>query len=72
MKIAVVVKTNARKNGVETRDDGSLLVRVNAPPVEGKANEKVVEALAEHFGKPKRDIVIIRGHTSKKKLVEIH
>ncbi|HEY4612251.1 MAG TPA: DUF167 domain-containing protein [Bacteroidota bacterium] len=71
MKIQIHVKTNARKNSVEVRDDGSLLVCVNVPPVEGKANAKVIELLAEHFRKPKSAFTIRAGKTSKRKLIEV-
>ena len=71
MKISVKVKPNARKNEVKQIDAGSFIVSVTAPPVEGKANEKVVELLAEHFGKPKRCFTILRGKTGKMKIVEI-
>ncbi len=71
MKIAVRVKTNARKNLVEPTGEGRLLVSVSVPPIEGKANEKVIELLAEYFGKSKRNITILRGATSKEKLIEV-
>jgi hypothetical protein len=71
MKISVRVKTNARKNEVQEIAAGGFLVSVSVPPVEGKANEKVIELLAEYFKKPKRAITIIRGQTSKQKVVEI-
>jgi uncharacterized protein (TIGR00251 family) len=71
MTIRVLVKTNAKKESVEVRDDGSLFVCVNVPPVEGKANQKVVELLSRYLGKPKRAITIIRGHRSKLKVVEV-
>lgn len=71
MKITVRVKPNARKNEVKQIDADNFIVSVSVPPVEGKANEKVVELLAEYFGKPKRNITIIRGATGKKKIVEI-
>jgi len=71
MKISIRVKPNARKNEVKPLGGNSYLVSVTAPPVEGKANEKVVELLAEYFGKPKRTIVILHGTTSKIKFVEI-
>ncbi len=71
MKIVVRVKTNARKNLVEKVEEGKFLVSVSVPPVEGKANERVIELLAGYFGKPKRNITIIRGATSKEKLVEV-
>ena len=71
MKLNVVVKPNARKNAVETREDGSLVVYVSTPPIEGRANERLVEVLAEHFGRPRRDIVIVSGLRGKRKIVEV-
>jgi hypothetical protein len=71
VKLNVVVKPNARKNAVETREDGSLVVYVSTPPIEGRANERLVEVLAEHFGRPRRDIVIVSGVRSKRKIVEV-
>jgi hypothetical protein len=71
VKLNVVVKPNARKNAVETRQDGSLVVYVSTPPIEGRANERLVEVLAEHFGRPRRDIVIVSGLRGKRKIVEV-
>lgn len=71
MKISVRVKTNARKNEVKMVDEGNFIVSVSVPPVEGKANEKIIELVADHFGKPKRSVSIIRGFTGKTKLIEI-
>jgi hypothetical protein len=71
VKLNVVVKPNARKNAVETRQDGSLVVYVSTPPIEGRANERLVQVLAEHFGRPRRDIVIVSGVRSKRKIVEV-
>jgi uncharacterized protein (TIGR00251 family) len=71
MKITVHVKPNARTNEVELKDDGSYLVKVSVPPIEGRANEKLIEILAEHFHKPKRSIRISSGTRGKHKIVEI-
>jgi len=71
MKITVRVKPNARKNEVLKLDEETFLVHVSVPPVDGKANEKVVELLAEYFGKPKRAVTILRGSTGRSKFVEI-
>ena len=71
MKISVRVRTNARKNEVQQLDETRFLVSVTASPVEGKANEKVIEALAEYFHKPKRSITIVRGRATREKIVEI-
>jgi uncharacterized protein (TIGR00251 family) len=71
MKLSIQVKTNGRKNEVTVREDGSLLVTVNAPPIEGRANRKVIEILADYFHRPKSAIVIAAGKKGKHKIVEI-
>ena len=63
MKISVRVKTNARKNEVQKIDENNYLVSVSVPPVEGKANERVIELLSGYFDRPKRSIVILKGET---------
>jgi len=70
MQYTIQVKTNAKKNAVEASAVG-LRVLVKAPPQEGRANEAVIETLAEHFRVPKNHIVIIRGFTSKHKVVRV-
>ena len=71
MRLAITVKTNAGKNDVRRQPDGSLLVCVSVSPVEGKANKRVVELLAEYLGRPKSAIRILHGHSSRRKLVEV-
>ncbi|MBI4811736.1 MAG: DUF167 domain-containing protein [Ignavibacteriales bacterium] len=71
MKISVKVKPNARKNEIKQSNATNFVVSVTVPPVEGKANEKLIEVLADYFGKPKRSITILRGIGGKMKIVEI-
>jgi uncharacterized protein (TIGR00251 family) len=71
MKISVTVKPNSRKEEVVSTAEGEYTVRVCAPPVEGKANERVIELLAKHFGVPKSRVTISRGSSGRKKIVEI-
>jgi len=71
MKFKITVKPNTRKNEVIRNADGSLLIRVAVPPVEGKANEKVIELLSEYLNKPKRSISIVSGFKGKNKLIEV-
>ena len=71
MKIEIHVKPNARKQGIEKSADGSYKVSVTATPEGGRANAAVIELLAEYFGIPKSSIIILRGKTSRKKLVEV-
>ncbi len=70
MKISVMVKPNSRKESVEEKD-GVFLVRVNAPPTEGRANERVIELLAKHFHKSKSSFELISGQRGKKKIFKM-
>jgi uncharacterized protein (TIGR00251 family) len=71
MKFKIIVKPNARKNEITHSIDGTIIVRVSAPPFEGKANEKVVELLSEYLKKPKRTIRIVAGFKGKNKIIEV-
>ena len=71
MKIKVHVKPNSKKEIVEIMEDGSYLVKVNVPPREGLANQRVVELLAKKLNKPKSALSLISGNRGKKKIFEI-
>jgi uncharacterized protein (TIGR00251 family) len=71
MQKRVKVKPNAKRNSIEESADGSLIVHLKSPPVDGKANEELIKLLAEKFDVPKSYIRIKSGATSRQKLVEI-
>lgn len=71
MRIRVRVIPRAGKTGIEQLADGSFRVRVTEQAEGGRANAAVIEALAEHFGVPKRAVTILQGMASRSKLVEI-
>ena len=71
MRISVRVKPNSRKAQVVALDDGTFRVFVKAPPIEGRANEELVELLSEHFRCPKRNVNILRGSKGRQKFIEI-
>jgi uncharacterized protein (TIGR00251 family) len=71
MRIIVTVIPRARRPHVEPLEDGGLRVAVTAPPHEGRANAAVIAALAEHFHVPCSRVRIVRGETSRRKVVEI-
>ncbi len=52
-------------------EEGRLKIKVTAPPDGGRANEKVVEMLSKVLRIPKSSIVIVRGSTSRIKLLEL-
>lgn len=71
MKVSVTVKTNSKIEAIEQNEDGSLSIRVRTPPIEGKANERIRELLADYFKKPKSSVQIVSGLKGKKKVFEI-
>ena len=75
MDLTVRVKPGSRRGPLveETPDDptASLTVHVRERAADGAANEGVIAALAAHFGVPRRDVVILRGHKARIKRVSI-
>ncbi|MGZ6737656.1 MAG: DUF167 domain-containing protein [Nocardioides sp.] len=71
-RYAATVKPGSKKGPlVEVGDDGALTVFVRERAVDGAANDGVVTVLADHFGVPRSRVAILRGHTSRHKLVEV-
>lgn len=71
MRISIRVTARAKSNEVIHEGENRYRVRVTAPPVEGRANEQVIEVLAEYFHKPKRKIVILKGGSARDKIIDI-
>jgi uncharacterized protein len=69
--VDIQVKPRSSREVVGPVQADRLLVSVNAPPVEGKANEAVVRVLAETFGVARSAVTIVRGETGKKKTVRM-
>lgn len=69
--IEVRVEPRSSKKGVSGVIDNVLKVKLTAPPVEGEANEQLIEVLSELTGVRKSNIRIVRGLSSKRKVVEI-
>ncbi|OGH91825.1 MAG: YggU family protein [Candidatus Magasanikbacteria bacterium RIFOXYC2_FULL_39_8] len=66
-----VLPRSSRNEIVGEMADGTLKVKLTAPPVDGKANRALIELLSEYFDVPKSKIKIVRGLTSKNKIIEI-
>ncbi len=60
-----------KRNAIELDDDGRIRVRVTAVPERGKANAAVVALIAKTLGLSKRSIAVVRGHTSRDKLIAV-
>ena len=71
VRFGVHVQPRASRSEITGERDGALRVRLTAPPVDNAANEALVEALAKALRVPRRDIRIVAGATSRRKVVEI-
>ena len=69
--IDVRVIPRASRPGLAGVRDGALLLRLQAPPVDGAANAEVVDILADLLGVPRRAITILSGHHSRRKRVAV-
>lgn len=69
--IDVRVIPRARRSEIAGTRDNALLVRLNAPPVDGAANQALIDLLAERLDVPRRAITILSGDTSRSKRVAI-
>ncbi len=71
LRLAVQITPNAKKTEVIGVLDDALKLKLQAQPIEGKANDALVRYLADVLKVPRSAITITHGHTNKKKLLEI-
>lgn len=71
MRINVRVIPKSSMNLVQSELDGSMKVKLTAVPEKGKANKQLIEILAKHFNLSKSKVRVLKGATSKDKLVEV-
>ena len=69
--IDLLVIPRAGRSEIAGTRAGALLVRLNAPPVDGAANAELIELLADTLEVPRRNITIASGATSKRKRVKV-
>jgi len=68
---AVKVQPRARQNAITGVVGDMLKLALTAPPVDGRANQAVIEFLAELFEIPRASVTIASGETSRNKRVRI-
>lgn len=71
LKIAVTVKPNAKKAEVIKVSGSEYRIAVRTPARDGKANEAVIDLLADYFGVAKSAVKMVRGQFSRHKLFEV-
>jgi uncharacterized protein len=69
--LAIKAIPNAPRSEVMGWLGAALKVKVHAPPVEGRANDALCEFLADELDLPRRAVTVLRGDTSRQKVVRI-
>lgn len=70
-RLVVHVTPRAARDRIESVDGNAVRLRVAAPPADGAANASVVKLLSGALGLPARDIVLVRGATTRDKLFDV-
>ena len=71
VSFAVKVHPRARKHAITGVVGDALKLSLTAPPVEGRANEAVIEFFADLFEIPRASVTIASGETSRNKIVRV-
>ncbi|MHB8453451.1 MAG: DUF167 family protein [Acidiferrobacterales bacterium] len=65
------IQPRARRDEIVGMHGDCIKVRISAPPVEGLANARLVEFLAECFGVAKSSVILLHGRSGKTKLARV-
>lgn len=71
LTITVQVQPKSSRDEIVGVHEGRLKIRISAPPVDGKANERLIEVIAKAFGVSKSSVEIVKGHHSRVKTIKI-
>ena len=71
MNIYVKARPDAKEEKIERIDDSNYIVSVKEPPIKGKANEAIRNALAVYFKVGSSQVKIVSGYASRNKTIEI-
>ncbi len=70
-RLDVRVQPRARRDEVAGERAGRVVIRVTAPPADGRANAAVCRVVAEAVGVPPSAVAVVRGRTSRDKTLEV-
>lgn len=67
--LQLYIQPGASRTEIAGIYDDALKIRIQAPPVDGKANKALIRYLSKTFGIPASRVTILKGETGRKKLV---
>lgn len=71
VRLLLHVQPGAATTACAGRHGDAIKVRLAAPPVDGRANEALLDFLAERLGVPRRAVVLRQGASARRKVVEV-
>jgi uncharacterized protein YggU (UPF0235/DUF167 family) len=71
VRLELHVRPGASSTAVGGTHDGALVVRVVEPADAGRATEAALTAVARAVGIPRRSVTLVRGATSRRKLIDL-
>lgn len=71
VRLHLFIQPKASRNEVIGPHNGEIKIKLSAPPVDGKANDELVEYIAELFSVSKRQVQLVRGETNRHKTIEV-
>jgi uncharacterized protein len=69
--LAIRVQPRAKRTEIAGERGGAVVIRVSAPPVDGRANEAVTRLIAERLGVPRSAVHVVRGHGGRDKQIRV-
>jgi hypothetical protein len=72
VSLAIKLQPRASANEIGEPLGNELRIKVTAPPVDAAANEALIRLLADRLDCPRGRIELLRGHTSRHKVVKLH
>ncbi len=71
VRLHLFIQPKSSKNEIIGAHNGAIKIKITAPPVEGRANEGLIEFLSSVFAVPKRQINLVKGDTGRHKTVDV-
>ncbi len=71
VQLTLHVQPGARTTAMAGSHGDAIKVRLAAPPIDGRANEALLAFVAGVAGVPSRDVILVRGVTARRKVVEV-
>lgn len=71
VRLHLFIQPKSSKNEIVGPHNGELKIKITAPPIDGRANEGLIEFLSDYLDIPKRSILLVKGETGRHKTIDL-